>query len=123
MRERAALQNGRHMVTSALSLTRASGVRWGRNSVLRVDPVRDELRVVVDTGDASWGADTLVERAYPLGTSLRVQVRADPASFCFNSRGVATLSAQCSTVGGEIVLRYGAAADTLVVTSVGRVRR
>jgi len=123
MRERAALQNGRHLITSALSLARASSSQWGRTSVVRIDTIRDELRVVLDTGAAGTGADTLVVREYRLGEGSGVQIESDRGSLCFNSRGVGTVAAECPTTGAVIRLRLADAVDTIVVSSAGRLRR
>jgi len=123
IRERSAIQNARHMVTSALALTSVTGSRWGRTSYLRIDPIRDELRVVVDTGSVGSGGDTLVVRVYGLAEELGVQVSSTHSTLCFNSRGVGTVGRGCPETGGDIVLGYRGAADTLTLTSVGRIRR
>ncbi len=123
IRESSAIQNGRHAVTSALSLASSTGTRWGRTSVLRIDSIRDELRIVVDTSSAGSRGDSLVVRVYRLGEDLGVALSSNRRTLCFNSRGVGTSGVECAESGGWIALRYGGRADTLTVSSAGRVRR
>lgn len=123
IRERAALQNARHMVTSALSLASATGSQWGRTTYLRIDPIRDELRVVVDTGLVGSGEDAIVVRAYDMAGDLGVDVSSNRTTLCFDSRGVGTYGTDCPDTGGWISLAFRGGADTLFITSVGRVRR
>jgi len=121
IRESARLQNGRHMVTSALSLARATGPQWGRVAVLRIDTVLDQMWVVVDTGDAGR-ADTLVARTYRFADDLGVELESNRSSLCFNSRGIGTTGVECPATGRRILITSGGRADTLELTSVGRVR-
>ncbi len=121
MRESAALQNGRAAVTSALSVARTAGTQWGRTSILRIDTATNRLRIVVDTGSAAGGVDTLVVRRYFLGADQGVALSSNRTEICFNSRGVATTAAACPSSGARIVLSVGARRDTIVVNSAGRV--
>jgi len=119
-RNRSALQNGAHMVTSALSLAGSSGVRWGRTSVLRIDAGSDALRVVVDTGTTGSGRDTLIVREFRLGDDLGVEVTSNRSSLCYNSRGVGTTGADCPDQGGWIAVAFGGEVDTVHVNIAGR---
>ncbi len=121
IRESARLQNGRHMVTSALSLARATGPRWGRVAVLRIDTVLDAMWVVVDTGDVSR-SDTLVARTFRFADDLGVELESNRSALCFNARGIGTTGVECPATGGRILVTTGGRADTLELTSVGRVR-
>lgn len=119
---RAALQNGRAGVSSALSTARAAATRWGRTSVLRIDAAEDELWTVVDTGAAGAG-DTLVLGRIRLREDMGVNLRADRTSLCFNSRGVGTTSRECPRTGATLVLEHGVDVDTLRINSAGRLWR
>lgn len=123
MRTRAALQSGRAAVTSALTVARAASTRWGRTSILRLDGPGDALWTVVDTGTAGTGVDTMVVGRFDLRGDFGLNLRTDRTALCFNSRGVGTAGSQCPTLGAQIVLEYGAAADTLFINAAGRLWR
>lgn len=121
IRQSARLQNGRHMVTSALALARATGPQWGRIAVLRIDTVLDAMWVVVDTGDV-MSSDTIVARTFRFADDLGVELESNRTALCFNSRGIGTTGVECPATGGRILVTSGGRADTLELTSVGRVR-
>lgn len=123
MRTRAALQNARAAVTSALTVARSASTQWGRTSILRIDAYGDALWTVVDTGSAGTGADTVVLGRFLLRDDFGVNLRSERTALCFNSRGVGTAATECPTLGAQLVLEHGGESDTLFINAAGRLWR
>lgn len=120
IRTRAAIQNGRAAVASALATARSAATRWGRSTVLRIDVVDDVVWVVVDTSFGGSGGDTLVLGRFDLRADMGLDLASDRAALCFDSRGVGTTGSACPATGARLILRHGGTADTLLVNAAGR---
>jgi len=95
-------------VVSVLATARHAAIRQGRRTAVRFD--RPRARVTVHAG-----SDTLLVR--PLAGTHRVTLAATRDSLAYRADGLGFGAANTS-----IVVRRGAAAETVVVSRLGRVR-
>ncbi len=116
----AAVHNAKYVVVSNLSLARATAMRFGRPSVVRLDSFRERIWIEVDTTVAGTGVvDSLAY--FDLANDLQVNLESNRSSLCFDGRGVGTTTADCPEGGAIIVLSLAGRADTVVVSALGRV--
>ncbi len=121
MRVAASVQNSKAAVVSALSLARATAMRYGRPAVLRIDAAGDRVWVEVDTTSVGDGTAVDTLGSFDFAAKLNDDLMSDRTSLCFDGRGVGTTSTTCPLAGGEIVVRRQTRADTVVVSPLGRV--
>lgn len=121
MRVAASVQNGKHAVVSAVSLTRATAMRYGRPAVLRIDAAGDRVWVEADTTTAGEGTTVDTLGSFYFAESLNVDLSSNRTSLCFDGRGVGTTSTTCPVAGAEIVLSRQTRVDTVVVGVLGQV--
>ncbi len=121
MRVDASVQNSKAAVVSALSLARATAMRYGRPAGLQIDAAGDRVWVEVDTTSVGDGTAVDTLGSFDFAAKLNVDLMSDRTSFCFDGRGVGTTSTTCPLAGGEIVVRRQTRADTVVVSPLGRV--
>jgi Tfp pilus assembly protein FimT len=95
-------------VASAFTLARSAAISRGVFATVRIDSVAKDVRVSV-------GTESLLTR--PLGQVYGVDVRSNRDSLAYSPIGHAYGAANQS-----IVIRRGNAADTVVVSRLGRVR-
>lgn len=117
----ASVHNSRYTVASAISLTRATAMRFGRPAVLQIDSDRDRVWVEADTTFA--GGRTVVDTLgfFDLAEEYDVNLSSNRETLCFNGQGLGTTTEACPTAGAVIVLSLRGRSDTLVVTPLGRV--
>ncbi|MGD2215234.1 MAG: GspH/FimT family pseudopilin [Gemmatimonadales bacterium] len=116
----ASVHNARHALVSAISLTRATAIRFGRTAVLRLDSDHDRLWVEADTTMAGTG-EVVTLGHFDFADELNVNLDSNRSSLCFNGRGIGTTSATCTQSGGIIVLALRGKAETVWVSPTGRV--
>ena len=117
----ASVHNSRHTVASAIHLTRAMAMRFGRPAVLQLDADRDRVWVEADTTFAGGGAVVDTLGFFDLAEAYDVNLRSNREALCFDAQGIGTTGAACPTAGAVIVLSLRGRSDTLVVTPLGRV--
>lgn len=115
----AAVHNSRHIVVSSISLARATAVRFGRLTVLRLDASEDRLWIEADTSVSGGAVDTI--GFYSFAGELATDLQSNRSSLCFNGRGIGTTSTACPQAGALIVVSLGGEADSVLVTALGRV--
>lgn len=117
---RIALGDARARVTSAVSASRAAAVRYGRTSYLVLDAAGDRVLVRVDTSALGGKLPaTLVEVDF--WDAFRVNLGATEPLLCFDPRGLTVASGTCTGRGVVVFLEHRDAADSVVVSSTGRV--
>lgn len=116
----ASVHNARHALISALSLTKATAIRFGRTAVLRLDSDHDRLWVEVDTTMAATGQVVTLGQ-FNFAQQLDVDLVSNRSSLCFDGRGIGTTSAACDRRGAVIVLALRGKAETVWVSPSGRV--
>lgn len=115
----AAVHNSRHVVVSSISLARATAMRFGRPTVLRLDASEDCLWIEADTSVSGGAVDTI--GFYSFAGELATDLRSNRSSLCFNGRGIGTTGTACPQAGGLIIVSRGNEADSVIVTALGRV--
>jgi prepilin-type N-terminal cleavage/methylation domain-containing protein len=115
----AAVHNSRHIVVSSISLARATALRFGRLTVLRLDASEDRLWIEADTSVSGGALDTI--GFYSFAGELATDLQSNRSSLCFNGRGIGTTSTACPQAGALIVVSLGGEADSVLVTALGRV--
>jgi hypothetical protein len=123
MRERAAVRNGRAMVTWALVEARTGATMYQRTSVLSFDPVAGVMRAAIDTSSGVTVADSLVLGRFYLLRDLDVAMHVNRSAVCFGDSGVGAVGPACPLPGAAIVLQRGQVVDTILVNGAGRVWR
>lgn len=114
------VHNSKHMVVSSISLARATAMRFGRTAVVRLDADGDRIWVEADTTLEQTGVlDTL--GLFDLGGELKVDLKSNRETLCFNGRGIGTRASACPQTGATIIVALKDRADTVRVSSVGRV--
>jgi Tfp pilus assembly protein FimT len=116
----AAVHNAKYSVVSSVQLARATAIRYGRPAVLRIDSSEDRVWVEVDTTVAGAGVMDTLGSVY-LGAEFNVEVKSNRTGLCYNGRGIATTGTSCPTAGGVIIVALRSKADTIVISTVGRV--
>ncbi len=122
VRRDGAIQNARHAVTATLSLARATAVGYGRVAAFRVDTANVILWVEVDTSRALDRSGLITKGRVDLGEELGISIRSDNDRICFDGRGLGVSTSTCPVPGARIELVHSSRVDTVVVSSVGRVR-
>ncbi len=115
----AAVHNSRHVVVSSISLARATAMRFGRPTVLRLDATEDRLWIEADTSVSGGAVDTI--GFYSFAGELATDLQSNRSSLCFNGRGIGTTGTACPQAGALIVVSLGSKADSVLVTALGRV--
>lgn len=115
----AAVHNSRHVVVSSISLARATAMRFGRPTVLRLDASEDRLWIEADTSVSGGAVDTI--GFYSFAGDLATDLQSNRSGLCFNGRGIGTTGTACPQAGALIVLSLGSEADSVWVTALGRV--
>lgn len=123
MRVTASVHNARETVISTIGLARATAIRYGRPSVMRLDSDTDRIWVEVDTSTAGNGGTRDTLGMFDFATSFGVDLNANRQVYCFNSRGVGTTNAVCTQWGLAVVLSLADKADTVAVNEVGRIAK
>ncbi len=121
MRVAASVQNSKAAVVSAISLARATAMRYGRPAVLQIDAAGDRVWVEVDTTLVGDGSAVATLGRFDFAAKLNVDLSSNRAALCFDGRGIGTTSATCPLAGAEIVVRRQTRAVTVVVSRLGRV--
>jgi Tfp pilus assembly protein FimT len=116
----ASVHNAKYSVVSSVQLARATAIRYGRPAVLRLDASEDRVWIEVDTTVAGAGVmDTL--GSIHLADEFNVELKSNRTGFCYNGRGIATTGTACPNAGGWIIVAKIGKADTIVISTVGRV--
>lgn len=108
-RDRLAVDGATSALTSALANTRHLAARWNRRTALRIDTVSATLTIHA-------GADT-VDRIL-LGPLYGVAVATTRDSLAYYSSGLGYGASNAT-----LIVRRGAAAETVTVSRIGRVKR
>ncbi|NIN71641.1 MAG: prepilin-type N-terminal cleavage/methylation domain-containing protein [Gemmatimonadetes bacterium] len=116
----ASVHNARHALISAISLTRATAIRFGRTALLRLDSDHSRLWVEADTTMAGTG-EVVTLGHFNFAEQLNVDLSSNRSSLCFNGRGIGTTSSACAQRGAVIVLTLRGKAETVWVSPTGRV--
>ncbi len=109
VRDGAAVRAAALDAEQALALARAQALGWHGAVAVRIDTAAARLEL-------RRGRDLLLVRA--LGDAYRVRLSATRDSLAYDGRGLGRGAANLT-----LVLRRGSAAETLVVSRLGRVRR
>jgi hypothetical protein len=117
---RVAVGDARAQVTASVSAARAAAVRFGRISYLVFDAAGDRLLVQVDTSALGGGLPAQLGEV-DLWDELGVNLVATQPMLCFDPRGLAVAVAPCTGQGVVVRLRRGEFADSVVVSSIGRI--
>jgi Tfp pilus assembly protein FimT len=117
----ASVHNSKHVVVSTISLARATAMRYGRPAVVRIDAAGDRIWVETDTTLEGTGAALDTLGMFDLAEEFEVDMTSNRGTLCFNGRGIGTTSGVCTEAGATIVLSLHERADTVVVSSLGRV--
>ena len=108
LRDRAAVRAATAEVVESLALARHTAIRQGRIVAVRFDPVRARITVFASS-------DTFSRRHLRLEHGVSLAASRDSIAFAPNGRGHGASNT-------TIRLTRGAAADTVVVARLGRVR-
>jgi prepilin-type N-terminal cleavage/methylation domain-containing protein len=104
----------------AHSLARSSAIRFGRVSELHIDTLASRFWVEVDT-NGSGVHDTIGFLRNLTGD--RVVTRSNRTLLCFDPRGLASTSGTCQAGDAQVVFTRASMADTVRVTTLGKVLR
>ncbi len=119
-RVHASVHNSTQTLLSTIALAKASAIRFGRPSVLRLDTSRDAIWIEIDTTAAGSGTvDTL--GFYSFAEQLQVNLGSNRSAVCFDGRGIGVTRAVCPDAGAVIVVSRLGKADTVFMSQVGRV--
>ncbi len=121
MRVSASVQNARSSVISVVSLGRATAMNYGRPATVHLDSNADRVWVEVDTTLAGDGSAVDTLGLLHLNDGLRVDLRSNRSAVCFDSQGIGTTNDECPVAGAQIILSLSDKADTVTVTTLGRI--
>ncbi len=121
MRVTASVQNARSSVISVVSLGRATAMNYGRPATVHLDSDADRVLVEVDTTLAGDGSAVDTLGLLHLNDGLRVDLRSNRSAVCFDSQGIGTTNDECPVGGAQIILSLSDKADTVTVTTLGRI--
>jgi len=106
--DRLGVRGGTHDVLLALAIARSAATHRGDYAAFLADPASGEIRVVC-------GQDTLFHRNTALGRRVTLSVTRDSITYAPTGLG-------WGAANTTIVISRGGAADTIVVSRMGRVR-
>ena len=122
VRSRFALRGAVTAFMSAHQMARAEAIRQGTVAELHIDPTNDLFWVEVDTTVAGSGVMDTIGLVVDLGAE-RVTLSSTQTVLCFDGRGLASSAAGCATSGATIAFTSETATDTILTTSLGKLRR
>ncbi len=106
---------------SAHSLTRSTGIRYGRVAEFHIDAATARFWVEVDTSEAGGVTDT-VGTIQDIGGGPFVMT-SNRTLVCFDGRGLATTAGGCEAGDVTVVFSLAGRSDTVNVSSLGKVLR
>ena len=104
------------------SLTRATAIREGRVAELHIDATNDRFWVEVDTTLAGSGGMDTIGRVVDVGAE-GVTLTSTQTLLCFDGRGMPSAASGCATAGATISFTYETNADTIRITTLGKILR
>ena len=107
---------------SNYSLTRATAIREGRVAELHIDATNDRFWVEVDTTLAGSGTMDTVGLVVDVGGE-GVTLTSTQSLLCFDGRGMPSAASGCATGGATITVGYDTEADTIQITTLGKILR
>ncbi len=108
--------------TARLSLARAIAVREGSQARLNLDANASRFLVTVDTttdGSGVWDTVGVVVDI----SDAHINISSTDSVFCFAPRGLATGGGPCASGETFVVFARGDFADTVMLTTLGKVLR
>ena len=103
---------------SSHALARSVAMKYGRRTSLHVGAGR--FWVEADTGTVSGVTDTI---SHERELEQYVQMSSNRTMLCFNAKGLPSVRPPCSAPDATVVFSLGDHADTVKISSVGRVER
>jgi prepilin-type N-terminal cleavage/methylation domain-containing protein len=119
LRQRAVRSAGNDFVL-VHSFARSTALRYGRTALLRIDASGGRYWVEVDTSGTGVRDTVGVLRDL---SNTGVQMSSTQSVMCFDARGLAAISATCSSGGAVIVFASQGWADTVRLTTLSKVLR
>lgn len=106
---------------SAHSLTRSTGIRYGRVAEFHIDAATARFWVEVDTSETGGVTDT-VGTIQDVGGGPFVMT-SNRALVCFDGRGLATTAGACEAGNMTVTFSMSGRTDTVTVSILGKVLR
>ena len=107
---------------SAHSLTRATAIREGGVAELHIDATNDRFWIEVDTTLAGSGVMDTIGAVVDVG-GQGVTLSSTQSLLCFDGRGMPSAASGCATTAAAISFQYETVADTISITSLGKILR
>ena len=107
---------------SAHSLTRATAIREGGVAELHIDATNDRFWIEVDTTLAGSGVMDTIGFVIDVGDQ-GVTLSSTQSLLCFEGRGMPSSVSGCATTGATISFNFLEVADTILITTLGKILR
>ena len=107
---------------SAHSLTRATAIRAGGVAELHIDATNDRFWIEVDTTLAGSGVMDTIGNVVDVG-GQGLTLSSTQSLLCFEGRGMPSTASGCATTGVTISFSYDNVADTILITTLGKILR
>ena len=107
---------------SAHSLTRATAIRAGGVAELHIDATNDRFWIEVDTTLAGSGVMDTIGNVVDVG-GQGLTLSSTQSLLCFEGRGMPSTASGCATTGATISFSYDNVADTILITTLGKILR
>jgi prepilin-type N-terminal cleavage/methylation domain-containing protein len=104
------------------SLTRSTALRYGRVAQLHIDATGKRFWIDVDTSANGVGQRATIANVRDVNGDGLVMT-STRALLCFDAGGIASTSGSCESGDATVIFSYGATADTVATTALGKVLR
>ena len=104
------------------SLARSTALRYGRVAQLHVDTTGKRFWIDVDTSANGVGQRATIANVRDVSGDSLVMT-STRTLLCFDARGIASTGGSCESGDATVIFSYGATADTVATTALGKVLR